>query len=190
MTGVLWEKVRTHGHVGEEAEMRVMQPRAKEQARSHQLVRGREGLSLKASEGAQPCQHLSFRIWGFGSLRINFGCVKSLSLCCCCYCCYVASVVSDSVWPHRWYPTGSSVPGSLQARILEWVAISFSSAWKWKVKVRLPSHVWLLTTPRTAAYQALPSMGFPRQEYWSGVPLPSLIKYILDFKDWVWKKRM
>ena len=105
MTGVLWEKVRTHGHVGEEAEMRVMQPRAKEQARSHQLVRGREGLSLKASEGAQPCQHLSFRIWGFGSLRINFGCVKSLSLCCCCYCCYVASVVSDSVWPHRRQPT-------------------------------------------------------------------------------------
>ena len=65
------------------------------------------------------------------------------------------------------------VPGIFQARILEWVAISFSSAWKWKVKVRLPSHVWLLTTPWTAAYQAPPSMRFARQEYWSGLPLPS-----------------
>ena len=70
-------------------------------------------------------------------------------------------------------PIGSSVPGILQARILEWVAISFSNAWRWKVKVRLPSHVWLFTTPWTAAYQAPPSMGFSRQEYWSRVPLPS-----------------
>ena len=56
---------------------------------------------------------------------------------------------------------------------LEWVAISFSNAWKWKVKVKLLSHVWLLATPWTAAHQAPPSMGFSRQEYWSGVPLPS-----------------
>ena len=65
-------------------------------------------------------------------------------------------------------PLGSSVPGILQARTLEWVAISFSSAWKWKVKVKLLSHVQLLATPWTAAYQAPPSMGFSRQEYWSG----------------------
>ena len=71
-------------------------------------------------------------------------------------------------------PTGSSVPGSLQARILGWVAISFSSAWKWKVKVKLFSCVWLLATPWTAACQAPPSMGFSRQEYWRGVPLPPL----------------
>ena len=70
-------------------------------------------------------------------------------------------------------PPGSPVPGILQARTLEWVAISFSNAWKWKVKVKSLSHVRLLATPRTAAYQAPPSMGFSRQEYWSGLPLPS-----------------
>ena len=71
-------------------------------------------------------------------------------------------------------PSGSLVPGILQARILEWVAISFSNAWKWKVKVKSLSRVWLLTIPWTAAYQAPPSMGFSRQEYWSGLPLPFL----------------
>ena len=65
------------------------------------------------------------------------------------------------------------VPGILQARTLEWVAISFSNTWKWKVKVKSLSHVRLLATLWTAAYQAPPSMGFSRQEYWSGVPLPS-----------------
>ena len=72
-------------------------------------------------------------------------------------------------------PTGSPIPGILQARTLEWVAISFSNAWKWKVKVKSLSGVRLLATPWTAAYQAPPSMGFSRQEYWSGVPLPSPI---------------
>ena len=72
-------------------------------------------------------------------------------------------------------PLGSSVSGILQARSLEWVAISFSNAWKWKVRVKLLSRVWLLATPWTAAYQAPPSTRFSRQEYWSGVPLPSLI---------------
>ena len=70
---------------------------------------------------------------------------------------------------------GSSIHGIFQAKVLEWVAISFSSARKLKVKVNSLSHVRLLATPWTAAYQALPSMGFSRQEYWSGVPLPSLI---------------
>ena len=69
-------------------------------------------------------------------------------------------------------PPGSPVPGILRARTLEWVAISFSNAWKWKVKVKSLSRVWLLATPWTAAYQAPLSMGFSRQEYWSGVPLP------------------
>ena len=68
-------------------------------------------------------------------------------------------------------PPGSPVPGILQARTLEWVAISFSNAWKWKVKVKSLSRVQLFVTPRTAAYQVPPSMGFSRQEYWSGVPL-------------------
>ena len=116
--------------------------------------------------------------------------------------------------------SGSPIPGILQARTLEWVAISFSSAWKWKVKVSRSvtsdssrshglqptrllcpwgfpgkktgvechcllqcmkvkseseslSRVWLFTTPWAVAYQAPLPMGFSRQEYWSGVPLPS-----------------
>ena len=72
-------------------------------------------------------------------------------------------------------PPGSPVPGILQARTLEWVAISFSNAWKWKVKVQSLSPVWLLATPWTAAYLAPPSMGFSRQEHWSRVPSPSPI---------------
>ena len=71
-------------------------------------------------------------------------------------------------------PPGSPVPGILQARTLERVAISFSNAWKWKVKVKSLSRVRLLATPWTAAYQAPPTMGFSGQEYWSGVPSPSL----------------
>ena len=65
-------------------------------------------------------------------------------------------------------PPGSAVPGILQASTLEWVAISFSNAWKWKVKVKSFSRFWLFMTPWTEAYQAPPSMGFARQEYWSG----------------------
>ena len=78
-------------------------------------------------------------------------------------------------------PPGSAIPGILQARTLEWVAISFSNAWKWKVKVKSLSRVRLFTTPWTAAYQAPLSMGFSRQEYWSGVPLPSPIQYLLRY---------
>ena len=68
-------------------------------------------------------------------------------------------------------PPGSPIPGILQARILGWVAISFSNAWKWKVKVKSLSRVRPSATPWTAAFQAPLSMGFSRQEYWSGVPL-------------------
>ena len=75
-------------------------------------------------------------------------------------------------------PPGSPVPGILQARTLEWVAIAFCNAWKWKVKVKSLSCVWLLATPWTVAYQAPPSMGFSRQEYWSGVPLPSPLLFV------------
>ena len=79
-------------------------------------------------------------------------------------------------------PPGSPVPGILQARTLEWVAISFSNPWKWKVKVKSLSRVWLLATLWTAAYQAPPFMGFYRQEYWSGVPLPSPIDQLKPTK--------
>ena len=81
-------------------------------------------------------------------------------------------------------PLGYPVPGILQARTLEWVAISFSKAWKWKVKVKSLSHSRLLATPWTAAYQAPLSMGFSRQEYWSGVPLPSPGQKLRDMKTW------
>ena len=75
--------------------------------------------------------------------------------------------------PHRWQPTRLHLPWDSPGKNTGAVAISFSNAWKWKVKVKLLSRVWLLATPWTAAYQAPPSMGFSRQEYWSGVPLPS-----------------
>ena len=79
-------------------------------------------------------------------------------------------------------PPGSTVPGILQARTLEWVAISFSNAWKWKVKAKSLSRVRLFETPWTTAYQASLSMGFSRQEYWSGVPLPSQTGWLVDAK--------
>ena len=69
-------------------------------------------------------------------------------------------------------PSGYPVSGILQARTLEWVAISFCNAWKWKLKLQLLNRVRLLETPWTAAYQ-VPPMGFPRQEYWSWLSLPS-----------------
>ena len=80
-------------------------------------------------------------------------------------------------------PPGSPVPGILQARTLEWVGISFSNAWKWKKKVKSLSHVRLLVTPWTAAYQASLSMGFSMQEYWSGVPFPSPVH---ESEKWKW----
>ena len=70
-------------------------------------------------------------------------------------------------------PKGSALPGILQARTLEWVVISFSNEWKWKVKVKSLSRGRLFATPWTAAYQALLSMGLSRQEYWSGLSFPS-----------------
>ena len=76
-------------------------------------------------------------------------------------------------------PPGSPVPGILQARTLDWVAISFSNAWKWKGKGKSLRPVRLLATPWTAAYHSPPSMGFSRQEYWSVMPLPSLSAYYM-----------
>ena len=78
-------------------------------------------------------------------------------------------------------PPGSAVPRILQARTLEWVAIAFSTVWEWKVKVKLLGRVQLVATPWTAAYQAPPSMGFSRQEHWSGLPLPSPGHYVYSY---------
>ena len=89
-----------------------------------------------------------------------------------------AAAKSLQLWPtlcdpRDGSPLGSAVPEILQARTLEWVAFSFSSARKWKEKVKSLSHVQVFMTPWTAAYQAPPSMAFSRQEYWSRVPFPS-----------------
>ena len=100
--------------------------------------------------------------------------------------CAAAAAKSLQSCPTLWdpidgSPSGSTVPEILQARTLEWAAISFSSAWKWKVKVKSLSRVRLLATPWTAAHQAPPSMGFSRQEYWSGVPLPSPMVCVTNY---------
>ena len=88
--------------------------------------------------------------------------------------------------PRDGSPPGSPVPGILQARTLEWVAISFSNAQKWKVKMKSLSHARLLATPWTAAHQAPPSIGISRQEYWSGVPLPSPMWSHWNLKITLW----
>ena len=86
-------------------------------------------------------------------------------------------------------PPGSPVPGILQARTLGWVAISFSNAWKWETKVKSLSRVQPSATPWTAAFQAPLSMGFSRQEYWSGLPLPSPSGVLLKVKKKIKKKK-
>ena len=99
------------------------------------------------------------------------------------WCFLIAAAKSLQSCPTLCDPIDSGPPGSavLQARILEWVAFFFSNAWKWKVKVKSLSRVRLLVIPWTAAYQAPPSMGFSRQEYWSGVPLPSSVSSFVDY---------
>ena len=93
--------------------------------------------------------------------KLKFSAAKSLQSC---------PTLCD---PIEGSPPGFPIPGILQARTLEWVATSFSNAGKWKVKVKSLSRVRLFASPWIAAYQAPPSMGFSRQEYWSGLPLPS-----------------
>ena len=94
------------------------------------------------------------------------------------------------MWPHRRQHTRLPRPWDYQTRTLEWVAISFPSAWKWKVKVKSLSRVWIFVTPWTAAYQAPPSMGFSRQEYWSGVPWPSPRSAVNSkLKSWIYYLR-
>ena len=92
-----------------------------------------------------------------------------IGLCCCCCCCWVASVVSDSGRPYRWQPTRLPCPWDSPGKNTGVGCTSFSTAWKWKVKVKSLSHVQLFATPWTAAHQGPLSMGFSRQEYWSGV---------------------
>ena len=129
----------------------------------HQLP---ELLKLMTIKSVMPSNHLVLCC----RLLLLYYAAKSLQLC---------PTLCD---PIDSSPPGSPVPGILQARTLEWVAISFSNAGKWKVKVKSFSCVQILATPWTAAYQAPPSMGLSRQEYWSGVPLRSLFFIINEHK--------
>ena len=115
----------------------------------------------ESNPGLLHCRQILYQMSHQGRPKLISAAVKSLQSC------------PTLCNPTDSSPPGSPVPGILQARTLEWVAISFSNAWKWKVKVKSLSHVRLLVTPLTAAYQAPLSMGFSRQEYWSGVLLPS-----------------
>ena len=92
--------------------------------------------------------------------------------CCCCCCCCIASVVSDSVWPHRRQPTRLPCPWDSPGKNTA-VGCHFLLQCMIVKSEREVNRFWLFATPSTAAYQAPPSMGFSRQEYWSGVPLLS-----------------
>ena len=118
-----------------------------------------EWVAMSSSRGSsQPRNQTGVScIAGFNILLI--AAAKSLQLC---------PTLCD---PRDSRPPGPTVPGILQARTLEWVAISFSNAWKGKVKVKSLSRVQLLATPWAAAYQAPLSTGFSRQEYQSELPL-------------------
>ena len=130
-------------------------------SQSHALLAWLWGLELDEWDGSLSLDPISNLIKSLGA-SLAAAAAKSLQSC---------LTLCD---PIDGSPPGSPVPGILQARTLEWVAISFSNAWKWKVKVKMLSRVQLLATPWTAAYQASPPVGFSRQEYWSGLPLPSL----------------
>ena len=104
---------------------------------------------------------------------------------CCIYDTYVyAAAKSHQLCLTLCDPIDSPVPGILQARTLEWVAISFSNAEQWKVKVKSLSRVWLFATPWTVAYQAPLSMGFPRQAYLSNYKqIQIFYSFLSFFKD-------
>ena len=134
-------------------------------------VTGRKARDLQTEEIA--CKCLTF-LSLLHSRRKQTSKIFSFSMLC-----YAKSLQSCPTLcePIDGRPPGSPVPRIIQARRVEWVAISFSNAWKWKEKVKSLSRVRLLATPWTAAYQVPLSMGFSRQEYWSGVPLPSPYKF-------------
>ena len=126
------------------------------------------------------CSPLGSSVHGIFQARVLEWAATSFSKLCYAMLCYAMLCYAKSLQscltlcdPRDGSTPDSPVPGILQARTLEWVAISFSNAWKWKEKMKSLSRVRLLATPWTVAHQAPPSMGFSRQVYWSGVPLPS-----------------
>ena len=96
-----------------------------------------------------------------------------------CSCCQVASVVSDTVQPHRWQPTRLPHPWDPPGKNTGVGCRCLLQC----VKVKSLSHAQLVVTPWTAAYQAPPSMGFSRQEYWSGLPFPSPYIWVYTPKE-------
>ena len=126
--------------------------------------------------GLQPTRFLC--PWDFPGKNTEVGCHRLLLLATAAAAAKLLQPCLTLCDPRDGSPPGSPIPGILQARTLEWVAISSSNAWKWKVKGKSLNRVWLLATPWTAAYQVPLSMGFSRQEYWSGVPLPSPICHL------------
>ena len=106
-------------------------------------------------------------------------CLVKMALC---------SVTCDSLWLHGLQHTRLLCPWNSPGKNTGVGCHFLLNAWKWKVKVKSLSHAWLLETPLTAAYQAPPSMGFSRQEYWSGLPLPSPLlgtRYCLKHCTWL-----
>ena len=150
---------------------------------STKKLRGNYSICRSQDTGTQTIHYLLLLLWGFeiftvkiflNKARLYFAAAaaaaKSLQSC---------TTLCDSI---DGSPSGSPVPGILQARTLELAAVSSSNAWKWKVKVKSLSCVRLIATPWIAAHQAPLSMRFSRQEYWSGVPLLSLFYSIVFLK--------
>ena len=130
------------------------------QSRNRDTIVGNKCMDTKGGQGV---------VGWIGRLKLTYIYIPLLLLLCRFSHVWLCDPVDGS-------PPGSPVPGILQARTLEWVAISFSSAWKWKVKVKSLSRVLLLATPRTAAYQAPLSMDFPGKS--TGVGCHCLLWYI------------
>ena len=155
-----------------ETKIGVVQPQAKEHLEPPEAGRSSGGFALRSFRGDITCGHLGFALLAPTTRRKYISVTLSYQVAAAAAAKLLQSCLTLCD-PTDGSPTGSSVPGILQARTLEWVAIAFSNAWEWKVKVKLLSRVWLLATPWTVAYQAPPSMGFSRQECWSGLPVPS-----------------
>ena len=141
------------------------------------LELGRQVAALKF--GFTPGQHFAGcnlnTPCSFASRAFMLTCTAKTSLCCCCCCCccWVTSVVSASVRPHRRQPTRVPHPWDSPGKNTAVGCHFLLQCMKWKVNVKSLSHVRLIATSWTRVYQAPQSMGFSRQEYWSGVPLPS-----------------
>ena len=127
-------------------------------------IRLSDWLALSISLILSDVDHFSYVYWSLLFLLWR-------NVCCCC--CQVTSVVSNSMWPPKRKPTRLPLPWDSPSKNTGVGCLFFSNAWKWKVKGKSLSRVRLLATPWNVAYQAPPSMRFSRQEYWSGLPLPS-----------------